>query len=200
MEVRSGELLRVEAERALCMSCADLDHLEFLPRGDAALTRRARAHSGLHAVVVEWSRTRKRYERQGVLVEDAALTQAEAECLSDAEVRARRRERESVRRDAAESPYVDTFASSIRAMFPGCPPKEAAQIASHACARHSNRVGRTAAAKALDATALELAVRAHVRHVHTPYDRLLDRSGDRHLARQQVHDQVEQVLQAWQTA
>lgn len=27
---------------ALCLTCADLDHLVFLPSGDAALTRRAR--------------------------------------------------------------------------------------------------------------------------------------------------------------
>jgi hypothetical protein len=87
VEIERGELLRVEGERALCTMCADLDHLEYLPRGDATLTRRARAHSGLHAVVVEWSRTRKRYERQGVLVEAAALSQAEAECLSDASLR-----------------------------------------------------------------------------------------------------------------
>lgn len=53
----------------LCLSCADLDHLVFLPAGDAALTRRARKHSTLSAVVLRWSRARKRYERQGLLVE-----------------------------------------------------------------------------------------------------------------------------------
>jgi hypothetical protein len=36
---------------ALCLTCADLDHLTFLPRGDTALTRRARKHSLLSAVV-----------------------------------------------------------------------------------------------------------------------------------------------------
>jgi hypothetical protein len=30
--------------RALCLSCADLDHLVFLPAGDAAFTRRARKY------------------------------------------------------------------------------------------------------------------------------------------------------------
>jgi predicted CXXCH cytochrome family protein len=65
---------------ALCLSCADLDHLVFLPSGDAAVTRRARKHSKLCAVVLKWSRARKRYERQGLLVEEEALSQAEAEC------------------------------------------------------------------------------------------------------------------------
>jgi hypothetical protein len=82
------------------MSCADLDHLVLLPSGDAALTRRARAASRLSAVVVRFSRARKRYERRGVLVEEAALTQAEEQCLADQEARARRRDRDAVRRAA----------------------------------------------------------------------------------------------------
>ena len=42
--------------RALCLACADLDHLVFLPAGDTALTRRAGKHSALSAVVLRWSR------------------------------------------------------------------------------------------------------------------------------------------------
>ena len=83
---------------ALCLACADLDHLVFLPAGDTALTRRAQKHSRLSAVVLEWSRARKRYERQGLLVEEEALAQAEGECLADAEARARRQEREAAKR------------------------------------------------------------------------------------------------------
>ena len=41
---------------ALCLACADLEHLLFLPAGDGALTRRARQHSTLSAVVLQWSR------------------------------------------------------------------------------------------------------------------------------------------------
>ena len=59
-ELGRGRLLRVENGKALCLECADLDHLEFLPRGDTAVTRRASRYSKLRAVVVEWSRTRKR--------------------------------------------------------------------------------------------------------------------------------------------
>ena len=84
-----GRLLRREGESALCLQCADLDGLEFLSRGDAALTRRARKYSSLQAVVVEWSRSRQRYERQGVLVEPTALLKAEQECLADADLRMR---------------------------------------------------------------------------------------------------------------
>ena len=79
-----------------------MDHLAFLPSGEAALTRRAKKASGLSAVVVRWSRTRKRYERQGLLVEEAALEQAEQQCLADEDARMRRRERERERRAAAD--------------------------------------------------------------------------------------------------
>lgn len=37
-ELWKGSLLRLEGEKALCTSCADLDRLEFLPSGDAAVT------------------------------------------------------------------------------------------------------------------------------------------------------------------
>lgn len=36
---------------ALCLACADLDHLVVLPAGDVALTRRARKDSAPAAVV-----------------------------------------------------------------------------------------------------------------------------------------------------
>src|SRR5207302_10683816 len=32
-----GEFLFLDGEQPLCMSCADFDHLVYLPRGDAAL-------------------------------------------------------------------------------------------------------------------------------------------------------------------
>jgi hypothetical protein len=72
-------------KKALCLECADLDHLVFLPSGITALTRMAKKNSILHAVVLKWARTRKRYERQGLLVEEAALEQAETKCLADQE-------------------------------------------------------------------------------------------------------------------
>src|SRR5271169_985446 len=79
-----GGWLVMEDRGPLCLGCADLSHLVFLPSGDAALTRRARKASGLSAVVVRFSRARRRHERQGILVEEEALEQAEAECLADA--------------------------------------------------------------------------------------------------------------------
>lgn len=76
-EITRGRFLRMEKEQPLCLECADLDHLVYLPGGDAALTRRSRRRSTLSAVVLRFSRSRKRYERQGILVELAALELAE---------------------------------------------------------------------------------------------------------------------------
>ncbi|KYK46132.1 hypothetical protein A1D31_33630 [Bradyrhizobium liaoningense] len=59
-----------------CLHCVGLDDLEFRPAGDALLTRRVKANSTRYAVVVRFSRTRRRYERQGLLVEPRALADA----------------------------------------------------------------------------------------------------------------------------
>jgi hypothetical protein len=79
-ELVKGSFLKMEKEKPLCLECADLDHLVYLQRGDVALTRRSRKYSNLSAVVVKFSRSRHRYERQGLLVESEALIRAEKEC------------------------------------------------------------------------------------------------------------------------
>jgi hypothetical protein len=149
----------------LCMSCADLAHLVFLPSGDPALTRRARKHSRLSAVLVRFSRARKRYERQGVLVEESAIEQAEAECLADEDARARRADE--------DVEFQRELAFEIKRLFPGCAAARTDSIAKHTADRGSGRVGRTAAARALDPQAVTLAVAAAVRHGDTDYDDLL---------------------------
>ncbi len=68
-----NDLLLMQDDEPHCMRCAQLDHLVFLPAGDAKRTRQAHRASRLTAVVVCFSRTRKRYERQGLLVEPDAL-------------------------------------------------------------------------------------------------------------------------------
>ena len=193
----TGDFLRMDKAGALCLDCADLGHLEFLPSGDAALTRRATKASRLSAVVVRWSTRRHRYERQGILAEPAAVEHAAQECLSDADARARRRERDQSRRAAQDVHFQGEFAAAIREQFPGCPVTRAEAIALHAAARSSGRVGRSAAGRALDPDAVRLAVVASVRHVDTDYDDLLMSGVDRESARAQVHQRVEDIVSAW---
>jgi hypothetical protein len=183
---------------AVCLSCADLDHLVYLPAGDTALTQRSRKYSRLSAVVLKWSRARKRYERQGLLVEERALERAELDCNAD------QAEREIARAHAADrcaeldARYVESFAQRICQLFPCCPPGREVEISEHACRKYSGRVGRSATAKALDADAVRLAVIAHIRHAETEYDDLLIKGWDRHAARAEVHSLVEEVACRWE--
>jgi hypothetical protein len=195
---RKAWITLVKDKGALCLSCADFDHLYFLPAGDAVLTRRSRKYSKLSAVVLKWSRASKRYERQGLLVERQALEQAEQECLADAEARSRRRQRQAERRAELDQQYVAQFATRVREQFPGCPPGRENEIAEHACQKYSGRVGRSAAAKTLDEQAVRLAVMAHVRHAETEYDTLLARGFERWEARDQLAGAVARVLTRWE--
>ncbi|KKD03580.1 DUF2293 domain-containing protein [Streptomyces sp. WM6386] len=198
-ECRGGplSLLVLEEGAPRCLDCADLGHLVFLPRGDTALTRRAREESALSAVVVRFNRRRARYERQGVLVEEEALTRAEVRCLADAEARRRRRSRDARRRAAEDVRFTDAFAAEIRRLFPGCPTERARGIAAHASVRGSGRVGRSAAGRALSEGAVVSAVAASVRHLDTPYDQLLMSGVPRHEARRRITAAVETVLGGW---
>ncbi|MEV0635694.1 DUF2293 domain-containing protein [Streptomyces sp. NPDC050619] len=193
-------LLVVEDGAPRCLDCADLGHLVFLPRGDTALTRRSREESALSAVVIRFNRRRGRYERQGVLVEEAGLARAEARCLADAEARRRRRVRDARRRAAEDVRFTDAFAEEIRRLFPGCPAERARAIAAHASARGSGRVGRSAAGRALSEGAVISAVVASIRHADTPYDQLLMSGVPRHEARRRIAAAVETVLRGWRTA
>lgn len=197
VELFKGNLLRMEQDKPHCLACADLDHLVFLPSGDTALTRRSRKHSALSAVVVRFSRSRGRYERQGLLVEPAALEKAETECAADAPARDRARAQAEAVRVKADDAYVREFAGRILAQYPHCSPTSADEIAAHTCQKYSGRVGRSADAKEFDAGAITLAVRAHIRHRHTNYDSLLNRGMDRTEARRVVAEKVGEVEARW---
>ncbi|MFD7435274.1 DUF2293 domain-containing protein [Streptomyces sp. NPDC059861] len=193
-------LLVMEDRAPRCLHCADLGHLVFLPRGDTALTRRAREESSLSVVVVRFNRRKSRYERQGVLVEEAGLARAEERCLADAEARRRRRARDAQRRAVADSRFAEAFAAEILRLFPRCPPERARAIAAYASQRGSGRVGRSSAGRALTEGAVTSAVVATVRHVDTPYDQLLMRGVHRYEARRRIAASVQTVLREWREA
>jgi hypothetical protein len=193
----TGDFLILEDGEPTCLTCADMDHLVFLPAGDAALTRRAKKASGLSAVVIRLNRRRKRYERQGLLVEEAALEEAETQCLADEDVRARRRARDRERRADEDLEFQERTAREIRRTFPGCPEERAAAIARHTGTRGSGRVGRSAAGRALDETAVRAAVVASIRHEDTDYDELLMSGVPRAAARERIRPAVDRVLDRW---
>jgi hypothetical protein len=197
VELIKGDFLFLEKQQPLCLTCADLDHLIFLPSGDMALSRRARKYSPLLAVVVRFNRSRNQYQRQGMLVTRDGLEQAEKECTADAAERAASRAQAAVRRASEDVEFTRSFTEAISERFPNCPEKEARAIAEQATVRGSGRVGRCAAARELDSRAIELAVVAYIRHQHTQYDSLLMAGVERLVARSEVRAQIETVLARW---
>jgi hypothetical protein len=197
-QLKRGSLVFLNLDRqTLCLDCAGLGHLVMLPAGDAALSRRAKRHSQLSAVVFKFSRTRKQNERQGLLVEKEALERAEADCQADEDRRTHLRERNAERRARQERAYMDQFAAKILELFPSCPEGRHLQIAEHACEKHTGRVGRSAPAKELDENSVRIAVIAHIRHAETRYDELLLKGRDRQDARTVVAPAVDRVLTEW---
>ncbi len=195
-----GVFLTLRKDRMpICLTCADLDHLIFLPAGDTALTGRAGKYSTLSALVLKWSKARKRNERQGLLVEPRALENAEQECMADSDARARQRESAARRRADLDREYVRRFAEHIRKLFPHCPAGKEKKIAEQACMKYSDRIGRSAIAKNFDENALKLAVVAHIRHAETEYDQLLAQGLERFNARAMVNDAVREVLSKWES-
>ena len=199
-DLPKGSMLFLEAQQALCLACAGMGDLEFLPAGDTALTRRATKYSGKTATVVRFSRSRGRYERQGILVEPAAIERAEAECTLDADDRAQARARAAKLRARQDQELVEQVTVRILTLFPRCTPREARAIAAHTATRGSGRVGRSEAGRKLEERALFAAVAAAVRHNHTNYDELLASGADRADARQRVGEKVQDILEAWQGA
>jgi hypothetical protein len=196
-EIEQDDLLTMEGTQALCMACAGLSDLEFLEAGDTALTRRATKYSPRTAVVVRFSRARKRYERQGILVEPQAIARAESECADDAEIRAVQREKAAVSRVAEDKVLTAEMTEAIRQLFPRVPANDAREIAAHTAVRGSGRVGRTAAGRKLDENALKMAVIAAVRHRYTDYDALLARGVERSEARERIAGKIEEMLERW---
>jgi hypothetical protein len=193
-----GKLIVIDRAQGIrCLKCAGLAGLEFLPSGDVALTRRALTRSSRSAVVVKFSRARKRNERQGVLVEETAIEQAESENAKDEARRETQRHQRRVRDAVAEQKYVADFTAKVLALFPGAPLPAAELIAARACEKYSGRVGRSALAKALDEEAVTLAVWAHVRHAFTEYDRLLAEGLEPIDARARVRAAIERRLTRW---
>jgi len=95
--------------------------------------------------------------------------------------------------DKKEKQELKVFISSRDSKCDEC----GQDLGRHACRKYSGRVGRCAAAKDLDQDAIRLAVRAHVRHAETNYDKLRSSMVGRSKARAMVHDKVADVLKQW---
>lgn len=101
---------------------------------------------------------------------------------------------------------TEQFFAAIMAEFPSMPESEAKSVAHRACQVGSGRVGRTRTIPT--EVAVELAVRAHVRHMYTDYDDYLnekmlhafdreERDDIRAEARDFVRSEIDRILVEW---
>ena len=87
------------------------------------------------------------------------------------------------------------FRDAVLSQFPGTPSESVAKIVSRAMLKRSRRVGRTGMLDVAERAAL--AVRAHIRHVHTRYDQLLRDGVSREQARSQTYEKIDEVMRSW---
>ena len=87
------------------------------------------------------------------------------------------------------------FKSELLRLYPKVPRQDAANLLKRALEKRNRRVGRTAT---LDLESkVHLAVRAYIRHRHTPYEQLLKDGMQRGKARQLVTRQLRELVHLW---
>ncbi|KAH8433513.1 DUF2293 domain-containing protein [Aspergillus melleus] len=84
----------------------------------------------------------------------------------------------------------------LRSEFPLMPVESLDTVLDHAFCKGSGRVGRTSQIE--DESKAAMAVEAHIRHTHTPYEEMLRAGTNRDVARRQVWDKVHTIMEAWQ--
>ena len=147
---------------------------EFLPSGDAFVTRRVKAAGIFWVAWRPRGRNRPHRRKLGLWAPKDAIDTAAADAASTEETRAKRREQGAKGREEQEATFQVEFADAIRrflAFTPehaGLADEIAAEAATRAAEVGSGRVGRTRTLS-LDERA-GLAARALVRHRYTTYD------------------------------
>lgn len=186
-----------EKGKGLCLGCAGVLSLSFLPSGDVAMTRRSKKHSRFCFVLQSWNQRRKRYERRGQYVESAAIEKARTECHADKAIREEKNRKAAERREVDELLYKQEFALEVRRLYPNMPKDREFAIVDHACEKHSGRVGRTAAAKEFSVEMIQRAVIAHIRHSETDYDNLFGKGKRKREIRDDIRPLIQKVLRNW---
>lgn len=89
----------------------------------------------------------------------------------------------------------DQFEAALTRLFPKAPRDEIPQILKHALQKRSGRVGRTGTVDLEEK--VKLAVRAHIRHRHTNYDKLLHKGTSREVARSSIWGELNEIARRW---
>ncbi len=150
---------------------------EFLPSGEAFLTRRVKAGGAYWVVWRPRGRNREHRRKLGLFAPARAIAQARSEAAETAERRVEQRAVGARRRDRLEVDYRAEFTAAVLRWLDFAPEHEklaeeiALGAAEQAAVVGSGRVGRTKTLT-LDERAA-LAARAFIRHRHTDYEHQL---------------------------
>ncbi|KAJ5725058.1 uncharacterized protein N7483_006415 [Penicillium malachiteum] len=98
--------------------------------------------------------------------------------------------------EARDIKIISRSRDLLREEYPSMPAESLEIILNHAFLKGSGRVGRTSIKS--DDRKAELAVEAHIRHTHTPYDELLDGGMKREKARKIVWPTIQRIKKLWE--
>ncbi|KAL2871793.1 DUF2293 domain-containing protein [Aspergillus lucknowensis] len=165
------------------------DNYVFVPTGDVYVTRNCRSKTKeSHRLVYKvYDNTGKK--SLGIRIPSDVYTAVLHSSEETAEFRAN-----AVKvRDEKE---LARSRQLLRTQFPLMPADSLETILNHAFLKGSGRVGRTSTTS--DNHKAALAVEAHIRHMHTPYESLLRAGQKREEARKAVWSMVQTIRAAWE--
>ncbi|KAJ5712101.1 hypothetical protein N7488_006257 [Penicillium malachiteum] len=160
----------------------------FVPKGNVYITRHCRTitKESNRVVYLVYAKSGKR--TRGIRVpEEVHAKVCDMENLTA-----------KTRADATEARDVKATSRNrvlLREEYPFMPAQSLKTILDHAFLKGSRRVGRTTMVS--DERKAELAVEAHIRHAHTPYDELLDSGTRRDKARKMVWSTIKRIKKLW---
>lgn len=158
-----------------------------LPKGNPYMTLNCRKQTRLSGKKV-YNVVGKHKHPVGIRVPYTVYASVLASSAATKDTRAAAVRRNDDRLDA-------TYRDAVLASFPGIPRDRVARIVGHAMKKHSGRVGRTETLDAREKAVL--GVLAHIRHVHSPYDKLLKEGVSRIDARRRVGEDVQRKAREW---
>ncbi|KAJ6031669.1 hypothetical protein N7540_002401 [Penicillium herquei] len=161
----------------------------FVPKGNVYITRHCRTitKESNRVVYLIYDKTGKR--TRGIRVPEEVHAKVCDMETSTAKTRA----------DATEARDVKVISRGrdlLREEYPFMPAESLEVILNHAFLKGSGRVGRTSMRS--DERKAELAVEAHIRHTHTPYDELLNGGMERDKARKTVWPTIQRIKKTWE--
>ncbi|KAE8355953.1 hypothetical protein BDV28DRAFT_127917 [Aspergillus coremiiformis] len=161
----------------------------FVPKGDVYVTRNCRTTTkkSERIVYTVYDKTGKR--TLGIRIPSDVYAAVLESAAATAETRANAIKLRD-EKDLAHSRQI------LCTKFPLMPVESLEAILNHAFLKGSGRVGRTATIT--DERKADLAVEAHIRHTHTPYESMLHAGTGREEARKAVWSLIQAIKTAWE--